>query len=902
MFEDLTERARRILTDKAREEAQRCNAHLLLSEHIMLAILKDNDGTACKCLRHLQIDISDMVDTIQQQLRVAQSSIQKRVIRASRDVRRFLDTAGAEAARLNDQYIGTEHLLLAAVQEGRSSTAEYLARFNVTLEMLRHLVFQLNNPSGNLMELPRKHRGNATKSRIKTSERNTKVLDNFSRDLSSMAQKDMLDPVVGREKEIARVIRILARRTKNNPVLIGEPGVGKTAVVEGIAQEIVKGSAPDIFSGKRLVSLDLAALVAGTKYRGEFEDRLKKILKEIDQAGNIIIFIDELHTIIGAGGAEGAMDASNMLKPALSRGEIQCIGATTVNEYKKYVEKDAALERRFQPVSIEEPSIADTYVILQGIKSRYEDHHNVHYDDEALHAAAELSGRYITERHLPDKAIDLIDEAGSEKRLACYNLPPSIIKLEKRVQKLSIEKDALVDVQEFENAAVARDKIQAVKEDIQRLKSEWESSLKQQKNLVNVDDIHAIVAESTGIPLVRLVRSETDKLLKIEKELHRKVVGQDEAIAALASAIRRSRTGLNSPGHPLGSFIFLGPTGVGKTLVAKSLAEYLFGNDDALIRVDMSDFMEKHNVSRLVGAPPGYVGYEEGGILTEKIRKRPYSVVLLDEIEKAHSDVFNLLLQVLEEGELQDSLGHKVSFRNTIVIMTSNVGAWDINKGNFGFSTGSGAMDYGDIKTSVLSELKRVFRPEFLNRVDETVVFHSLGYDEISKIMDYMIAEFLSRLDGLKFKLLITQKARDFLIDKGFDMSYGARPLRRTLQKELEDPLAKAILKGRFQDDDIISAELHSGRIIFRKKTQSVRKITSRKAKGNAAPAKNSPSVKKTSSVKRATSTKRAPSTKKTPPPAKSAASTGKASSAKNTPSTKKTDAKNQPSNKTESS
>jgi ATP-dependent Clp protease ATP-binding subunit ClpC len=646
------------------------------------------------------------------------------------------------------------------------------------------------------------------------------MLDEFSRDLTELARKGRLDPVVGREKEIARVMRILARRTKNNPVLIGEPGVGKTAVVEGLAQEIVDGTAPDIFSGKRLVSLDLAALVAGTKYRGEFEERLKKVIKEIDKAGNVILFIDELHTIIGAGGAEGAIDASNMLKPALSRGELQCIGATTMNEYKKYIEKDAALERRFQSVIVEEPTIDETYQILRGIKERYEEHHNVTYLEEALRSAAELAGRYVTERHLPDKAIDLIDEAGSHKRMQNNARPQAISDLEEKTLALTEEKISYVNSQDYENAARVRDKVREMRARIEELKSEWEKTLREETNLISVEDIQEIVSENTGIPMVRIIKSESDKLLQIENELHDKVIGQEEAIAAVASAVRRSRTGLNSPLRPLGSFIFLGPTGVGKTLLAKSLAEYLFGDADALIRVDMSDFMEKHNASRLVGAPPGYVGYEEGGLLTEKIRKRPYSVVLLDEIEKAHADVFNLLLQVLEEGEIQDSFGHRVSFRNSVLIMTSNAGAREINRGSFGFQTGNGAMAYGDIKSSAMAELKRIFRPEFLNRVDEIVVFHTLEYSHVMDIMDLMLNEVRGRLSGLNIDLEVNTKARERLMEMGYDVIYGARPLRRTIQKEIEDPLSVAILQGRFDAGDTVLAEIRSGKISFRRKNR----------------------------------------------------------------------------------
>ncbi|MCK5736799.1 MAG: ATP-dependent Clp protease ATP-binding subunit, partial [Spirochaetaceae bacterium] len=769
----------------------------------------------------------EMTSELEKGLPHRDSNFQLGEIPPSNRVKMLLENAANEATTLNHEYIGTEHFLLAAAGEPGSATSAFLSLYKVTVDILRGIVYEINGEREKTGNQKRKVEKPAFARKESSTESKsiTGMLDEFSRDLTVMAQKDQLDPVVGREKEIARVMRILARRTKNNPVLIGEPGVGKTAVVEGLAREIIDGSAPEIFTGKRLVSLDLAALVAGTKYRGEFEERLKKVIKEINKAGNIILFIDELHTIIGAGGAEGAIDASNMLKPALSRGELQCIGATTMNEYKKYIERDAALERRFQSVIIEEPSIDETYEILCGIKNRYEDHHNVTYEDEALHSAAELAGRYVTERNLPDKAIDLIDEAGSSKRMQNNTRPEAIGELEEKTHLLTEEKIAFVNAQDYENAAKVRDKVRGMRGRIDELKAEWEKTLKEEKNLITIEDIQSIVSENTGIPMVRIIKSESDKLLQIENELHESVIGQDEAIASVASAVRRSRTGLNSPSRPLGSFIFLGPTGVGKTLLAKSLAEYLFGDSEALIRVDMSDFMEKHNASRLIGAPPGYVGYEEGGLLTEKIRKRPYSVILLDEIEKAHADVFNLLLQVLEEGELQDSFGHKVSFRNAVLIMTSNAGAREINKGSFGFRTGTGVMAHGEIKSLAITELKRLFRPEFLNRVDEIIVFHSLEYDHVMKIMDLMLDEVRDRLSGLSLSLDVNSKVRDLLMQMGYDVIYGARPLRRTIQKEIEDPLSVAILQGRFESGDSISAEVRSGKISFRRKNRRKKAI-----------------------------------------------------------------------------
>jgi len=820
MIKGLTQRAQRILTLLAKEEARRFNASRLSSEHIILAILREKKGVAFKCLQRLGINTAEMLQGIEKGIPTGDKKVNGGEIPPSNRVKLLLENAANEAIFLNHEYIGTEHFLLAATAEEGSATNAYLSLYKVTVDILRGVIYEINgerNGSGRVqrrIERPGfSKREAANEGRLSTS-----MLDDFSRDLTAMARKGELDPVVGREREIARVMRILARRTKNNPVLIGEPGVGKTAVVEGLAQEIVNGAAPDIFAGKRLLGLDLAALVAGTKYRGEFEERLKKVIREINKAGNTILFIDELHTIIGAGGAEGAIDASNMLKPSLSRGELQCIGATTMDEFKKYIEKDAALERRFQSVIINEPTIEETYQILRGIRSRYEDHHNVTYIDEALRSASELADRYVTDRHLPDKAIDLIDEAGSSKRMQNTSKPEAISDLENKTRELSEEKVAFVNSQDYENAAKVRDKIREMRDSIDELKTQWEKTLKEERNLIDSEDIQAIISENTGIPMVRIIRSESDKLLQIEDELRSKVIGQTEAIASVAAAVRRSRTGLNSPSRPLGSFVFLGPTGVGKTFLAKSLAESLFGDNEALIRMDMSDFMERHNASRLIGAPPGYVGYEEGGLLTEKIRKRPYSVVLFDEIEKAHSDVFNLLLQVLEEGELYDSLGHRVSFRNSVLILTSNAGAREINRGGFGFRTGKGAMAHADIKTTALAELKRTFRPEFLNRIDEIVVFHNLEYEHITKIVDIMLEEVKNRLSGLSMELEVNDKARNLLVQMGYDVIYGARPLRRTIQKEIEDPLSIAILQGRFKAGDTVRVEVRSDKIIFRRK------------------------------------------------------------------------------------
>jgi ATP-dependent Clp protease ATP-binding subunit ClpC len=625
--------------------------------------------------------------------------------------------------------------------------------------------------------------------------------------------------VIGRQREIQRVIQILARRTKNNPVLIGEPGVGKTAIVEGLAQRIVSGNVPEALSGRRVLTLDLASLVAGTKYRGEFEERLKRVMKEILNAGNVILFIDELHTLIGAGGAEGAIDASNMLKPALSRGELQCIGATTLNEYRKYVEKDAALERRFQPIHVHEPNVEETIEILKGLKERYGHFHHVTYTYEALESAATLSQRYISDRFLPDKAIDLLDEAGSRKKISTSVRPKELADIEGQIERLVTEKNSLVSQQNYEQAAALRDQVKRLRSKMDEVKQDWEANLDVEETLVDSEEIQNVVSEITGIPMSRIAQSESQKLLKIEAELHRKVIGQDAAITSIAAAIRRSRTGLSSPRRPLGSFVFLGPTGVGKTLLAKTLAGFLFGDEEALVRIDMSDFMEKHNVSRLVGAPPGYVGYEEGGLLTEKIRRRPYSVILLDEIEKAHPDVFNLLLQVLEEGQLQDNLGHTVSFRNTVLIMTSNAGAREISKdATLGFHAEDGMLRYDEIRTSALGEMKRLFNPEFINRVDEIVVFHSLDRDHLRAILELMVGETQIQLKDQNIRLEFTKSARDFLIEEGYDEKYGARPLRRTLQRLVEDPLSVDILKGKFKQGSTIVVDVKEGKVLFRAK------------------------------------------------------------------------------------
>ncbi len=821
MFKGLTQRAQKILTILAQDEAKRFHSDQLLPEHIMIAILKEGGGLAYKTLLKALIDPAKMQIELEKNIPRKRGGFILGDVPPSPRGKKVLEDSAEEAKHLGHEFIGTEHLLLACAKEGE--TLRFLEDNQVSVETLREIVIDLagygnRRDEGEAPQVPNERRRGSSGS---SQKRATPNLDEFARDLTILARKGKLDPVIGRTREIDRVIQILARRNKNNPVLIGEPGVGKTAIVEGLTQKIVDGDAPDVLMEKRVMTLDLAAVIAGTKYRGEFEERLKRIMKEITAAGNVILFIDELHTIIGAGGAEGAIDASNMLKPALSRGEIQCIGATTLNEYKKYIEKDAALERRFQTVMVDEPDVAHTIEILNGVKDCYEEYHNVSYTPGAIEISAAMAHRYITERFLPDKAIDLIDEAGARKRIKHSVRPDEIQELEKEIEKLNDEKVNLVNSQNYERAAAVRDEVRHLKNRVEEIKQNWKITLKTEAKVVDSDDIQKVISDITGIPVTRLAETESQKLLSIEDDLHRTVIGQDDAINVISSAIRRSRTGLSSPNRPMGSFIFLGPTGVGKSLLAKTLAEFLFGNADALVRIDMSDFMEKHNVSRLVGSPPGYVGYEEGGLLTEKIRRKPYAVVLFDEIEKAHPDVFNLLLQVLEEGELQDNLGHKVNFRNTVIIMTSNAGAREITRESaVGFKTDEGMLDYREIKSSALNELKRLFRPEFINRVDETVVFHSLSREQVHQILDIHLAEIQQRMAENEMILEVMKTAKDYLAEEGYDVKFGARPLRRVLQREIEDPLSLEILKGHYGAGSHIQVSLRKGKISFSEKAK----------------------------------------------------------------------------------
>jgi len=837
VYRGLTQRVQRILAHDAQEEARRFNSDQLLPEHIIIAVLKDGAGTACKVLLYLRIDLAEFRRSLENSLPLISSLLMQGNAPPSERTKRLLETATEEARALGNDYLGTEHLLYAALREQNSAVQSYLSQREVSTEMFRALVQSSFNRRGHAEALfgrsysspftfwddgidKQQYRGesrSASRVRPVSYPALTPVLDEFSRDLTALAKAGKLDPVVGRKREISRALRILARRTKNNPVLVGEPGVGKTAIVEGLAQLFASEEVPQALKGKRIVSLDMGSIVAGTKYRGEFEERLKKIMKEIAQAKNIIIFIDEVHTIIGAGGAEGTVDASNMLKPGLSRGDLQCIGATTLAEYRKHFEKDAALERRFQSILVEEPNMDETLGILRGIKKRYEDHHLVNYSGEALEAAAKLAGRYITERNMPDKAIDLLDEAGAMKKLEPAVLPPEISGIEQQIRQLMEEKSAIVSIHNYEEAIKMHDKIRYLRSRLEIMRNAWENSALNERLTVDEADIRRIVSEITGIPLNHLEEQESRRLLRMEEELHRGIIGQDDAVKRVSSAIRRSRAGVSSARRPLGSFIFLGPTGVGKTLLAKRLAEYLFESSDSLVRIDMSDYMEKHNASRLVGAPPGYVGYEEGGFLTERIRRNPYRVILFDEIEKAHRDVFNLLLQVLEEGELKDSLGHTVSFRNTVIIMTSNAGVREIsNDSRLGFGNASGIMSHGEIESAARQEIKRIFSPELLNRVDEVVVFSLLNQEQVGQILDLGIEELSGRVAELGYSIKVSPAAKKILMEKGWDPKFGGRPLRRALQKELEDPLSQKILEGDYPPGTVFNASVKNDKIILK--------------------------------------------------------------------------------------
>ena len=790
----------------------------------MLALIHAADGSGFTVLQNLKINLLSLQLQLEQSIPARTGTIIFGDIPPSRRLRSMLDSASIEARTLRHDYIGTEHILLACIRENQSIMSIFFEKENLSIDEIRQAIQELSSTRDTSV-ISRQKRiipGDAQ------PQRNASLLHEFSRDLTAMSKEGLLDPVVGRENEIKRVIQILSRRNKNNPVLIGEPGVGKTAIVEGLAERIISEQVPRNLVGKRLLVLDLASVIAGTKYRGEFEERLKRIMKEIAEAKNIILFIDELHTIIGAGGAEGAMDASNMLKPALARGDLQCIGATTLAEYRKYFEKDAALERRFQTVIVHEPDAAETLLILGGIKNKYEEHHNVLYTDETLKTIVDLSGRYLTDRFFPDKAIDVLDESGAMKKIEGDIRPGELSILESRIVELGDEKKDLVQTQNYERAALVRDEVRRLKQQVEDIRKKWQNPESVQVNTVTPEDICTVLSIMTGIPASALSESESVRLVNLETELHKTVIGQNDAIQVISSAIRRARAGISSTKRPLGSFIFLGPTGVGKTLLAKTLAKFLFGKEESLVRIDMSDYMEKHNASRLVGAPPGYVGFEDGGVLTEKIRRNPYSVVLLDEIEKAHPDVFNLLLQVLEEGELKDNLGHTVNFRNTVIIMTSNAGARLITRENqLGFSTnGEGILDYNDIKSGAMSELKRIFSPEFINRVDDIVVFNALNRKEVSSILTIQISDLSARLEEQHISLLIKTGARDYLVENGYEPAFGARPMRRLIQREIEDPLSLMIISGKLSSGDIVQVDSKDGKIVLKIKKKTLLAIS----------------------------------------------------------------------------
>ncbi len=809
-------RAQRLIVALAQDEGRKSGASQLLPEHLMLALIKSADGLGYAIFKILRINI--LTYQLDLEKSISGGSVQAgdfSELPPSRRLLTLFESAEYEARSMRNDYIGTEHLVLAAIRENASVTGRFFERAGISFEAAREAAYaareriQTSAGSGDKAgdaEFKRMfgHERNSYDKQVsgfgsEQKSRKEGFLKNYSRDITEIALKGLADPVVGRKTEIDRVIQILSRRTKNNPLLIGEPGVGKTAIVEGLAERIASGNVPYNLMKKRVLTLDLTALIAGTKYRGEFEERMKRLMKEVREDKSIILFIDEIHTMIGAGGPEGSLDASNILKPALSRGEIQIVGATTIREYRRYMEKDAALARRFQTVSVDEPSDQETEKILLGLKSKYEEFHNVRYEDSVIPAIIKFSRRYLTDRFLPDKAIDILDEAGAQKKIAEGNRPSELDELEKSIDALLVEKNALVKSQNYERAAEVRDKVVELKKRLEEFKEAWKSKSGGFVKDISAKDICAVISQMTGIPAEQLSDDEKSRLLKMEAELHKSVIGQEEAVKAISSAVRRSRSGISSPKRPTGSFIFLGPTGVGKTQLAKALAKFLFGTEDALIRLDMSDYMEKHNVSKMVGSPPGYVGFESGGQLTEQVRTHPYSVVLFDEIEKAHPEVFNLLLQILEEGELVDSLGHKINFRNTIVIMTSNAGAREITQeGRVGFSSAAGGViPYEEIKSNAMQSIKEFMRPELLNRIDDILVFDALSRDDVSRILDLQMAELNGRLAERGVQLVIKQGARDYLIEKGFDPSMGARPMRRLIQKEVEDPLSLLMLEGK---------------------------------------------------------------------------------------------------------
>jgi ATP-dependent Clp protease ATP-binding subunit ClpC len=813
MFERFTDRARKVMA-LANQEAQRLNHEYIGTEHILLGLVKEGSGVGANVLKNLDVDLRKVRLEVEKLVKAGPEMVTMGKLPQTPRAKKVIEYAIEEARNLNHNYVGTEHLLLGLLREHDGVAAQVLMNLSLKLEEVREEVLNLlgaGNEGGEGGEGmaggggggaasggASAASGAGTSSGAKGKSK-TPALDSFGRDLTELAKESTLDPVIGRTTEIERVVQVLCRRTKNNPVLLGEAGVGKTAIVEGLAQRIISGEVPEILHDKRIVVLDLAMMVAGTKYRGQFEERIKAVMNEVRRAKNVVLFIDELHTLVGAGGAEGAIDASNVLKPALARGEIQCIGATTFDEYRKYIEKDAALARRFQPITVDPPSNEQTIEILKGLREKYEQHHKVQITDAAVKAAVELSGRYITGRVQPDKSIDVIDEAGARVRIKSMSKPPNLADMEANIERLSVEKDEAVKAADYERAAELRDQVEKMRKEKEDIQKQWRARSMEEGGVVDEEVIAEVVSKITGVPLQRLAKEEAQRLLELEKELHKRVISQDDAVKALAKSIRRARAGLKDPKRPMGSFIFVGPSGVGKTLLSKALAEFLFGDEEALVHLDMSEYMEKHNVSRLVGAPPGYVGYEEGGQLTERIRRRPYSVVLLDEVEKAHPDVFNMLLQIMEEGRLTDSFGRHVDFRNTIMIMTSNIGA-DLIKGGggFGFQKRSEGVNYENIKTVLMKEIERFFRPEFINRLDDIIVFRPLNREDLTQIINYELQKLTKRLTSQGFTLELDESARDFLMEKGYNPDYGARPLRRAIGQYVEDPLSEGLLGGEF--------------------------------------------------------------------------------------------------------
>ncbi|MDU2793960.1 MAG: ATP-dependent Clp protease ATP-binding subunit [Actinomyces sp.] len=805
MFERFTDRARRVVV-LAQDEARGLKHNYIGTEHLLLGLISEGEGVAAKALETMEIKGEAVRASVIEIIGEGEKPVEGHIPFTPR-AKRVFELSLREALQLGHNYIGTEHLLLGLLKEGEGVAAQVLTKQGADLAQVRQTVIQMLSGYQRGEDEGRESVGAGVGGSGGPERSNSAILEQFGRNLTQAARENKLDPVIGRRVEMERVMQVLSRRTKNNPVLIGEPGVGKTAVVEGLAQAIVHGDVPETIKDKQIYSLDMGSLVAGSRYRGDFEERLKKVLKEIRTRGDIILFIDEIHTLVGAGAAEGSIDAAQMLKPMLARGELQTIGATTNDEYRKYIEKDAALERRFQPVKVEEPSVDETVEILKGLRDRYEAHHRVIITDAAIQAAAELADRYISDRFLPDKAIDLVDEAGARLRIRRMTAPPELRELDEKIAEVRRNKESAIDDQDFEKAASLRDEESKLNEERKAKEAAWKGGESDEIAEVGDQEIAEVLAMSTGIPVVRLTQTETAKLLKMEDELHKRVIGQDEAVKALAQSIRRTRSGLKDPNRPGGSFIFAGPTGVGKTELAKALAEFLFGDEDALIQLDMSEFSEKHTASRLFGAPPGYVGYDEGGQLTEKVRRKPFSVVLFDEVEKAHPDIFNSLLQILEEGRLTDSQGRKVDFKNTVIIMTTNLGTRDINKGVLtGFQTADNSThDYGRMKSKVAEELKQHFRPEFLNRVDDTIVFPPLTKPEIARIVDLMIAKLAKRMEAQDMRLQLTDEARELLADVGFDPVLGARPLRRAIQREIEDALSERILFGELQPGQVVT-------------------------------------------------------------------------------------------------